>query len=466
MTASLGFETIAQISAGQIVDSLLEGTLIALFAGGMLRLSWKQASGTRFAVWFSALMAIAALPLLKIVSLPRTFASAGNRFHPALTLPGSWALYLFATWAVIASWLLCRVVVGLWHIYALRKTCLPVDLAQIDPGLLATLECNRGARRVMLSFSESVQVPTAIGLISPAVVIPQWLSRELTPDELNQVLLHELAHLRRWDDWTNLVQKIVKALFFFHPAVWWIEKEVSLEREMACDDAVLAVTAQPHAYAECLARLAEKTFLRRSLSLAQAALGHIRQTSMRVAKILDAGRPRGTKRIWVPAVSLIAGVAFICAVFASREPNLIAFEDGHVHAGKVELARGLAAADLAPGPATKSVVTASPVQRTIMPERPRMVLAKNTIANPTHPRASKPAQKGFVLDPQVMAPDFLHLTSFGATSFLSTDAVFLFVTGPGPDAAGPQIYEIRIWRLTVFHPALPSVSKPIPRKET
>jgi beta-lactamase regulating signal transducer with metallopeptidase domain len=71
--------------------------------------------------------------------------------------------------------------------------------------------------------------------------------------------LHELAHLRRYDDWTNLAQKLVKALFFFHPAVWWIEKQVSLEREMACDDAVLAETASPRAYAECLAHLAEKT---------------------------------------------------------------------------------------------------------------------------------------------------------------------------------------------------------------
>ena len=114
--------------------------------------------------------------------------------------------------------------------------------------------------------------------------------QELSADELNQIVLHELAHLRRRDDWTNLAQKMVKALFFFHPAVWWIEQKMSLEREMACDDAVMAETASPRAYAECLAHLAEKTLIQRGVALAQAALGRIRQTSLRVAQILDGNR--------------------------------------------------------------------------------------------------------------------------------------------------------------------------------
>ena len=72
------------------------------------------------------------------------------------------------------------------------------------------------------------------------------------------ILLHENAHLRRWDQWTNLAQKIVTALFFFHPAVWWIENRLTLEREMACDDIVLAQTASPRDYASFLISFAEK----------------------------------------------------------------------------------------------------------------------------------------------------------------------------------------------------------------
>src|SRR5260370_42459401 len=99
-----------------------------------------------------------------------------------------------------------------------------------------------------------------------------------------------MAHLRRWDDWSNLTQKIVKAIFFFHPAVWWIERCLALEREMACDDLVVAHTANPGAYAASLVSLAEKVWAQkvpggRALHLAQAVLRRGRQTSRLLAQI-------------------------------------------------------------------------------------------------------------------------------------------------------------------------------------
>ncbi len=94
---------------------------------------------------------------------------------------------------------------------------------------------------------------------------------------------------------------------------------------MACDDAVLAETASPRAYAECLAHLAERSFVERSVALAQAALGKIHQTSLRVAQILDVNRPAGPARR--PVVSLVAAFAIVCAAFAARSPKLIAFQE-------------------------------------------------------------------------------------------------------------------------------------------
>ena len=85
------------------------------------------------------------------------------------------------------------------------------------------------------------------------------------------------AHSGNSTDWTNLAQKLVRTVFFFHPAVWWIERRLSLEREMACDEAVLAETENPRAYAECLVSLAEKSFVRRGLALAQAVVGRARR---------------------------------------------------------------------------------------------------------------------------------------------------------------------------------------------
>ncbi|PYY08222.1 MAG: hypothetical protein DMG61_24105, partial [Acidobacteria bacterium] len=139
-------------------------------------------------------------------------------------------------------------------------------------------------RPVAVCVSVRLRVPTAIGFFQPRVVLPSWIMQELSVTELNTILLHELAHLKRWDDWTNLIQKILGALFFFHPAVWWIEKKLSLEREIACDDIVLEQMVSPRTYAECLISLAEKSFLRRGLLLAQAAVAGVRQFSIRVTQ--------------------------------------------------------------------------------------------------------------------------------------------------------------------------------------
>ena len=222
---------------------------------------------------------------------------------------------------------LIRVAVGFWHLRQLRKTCVRIDSASLDPLLRKTLQEFDSPRSVAVCVSDSLRVPTAIGFVSPLVVIPAWAMQELSPTELNTILLHELAHLRRWDDWTNLVQKVLGALLFFHPAVWWIEKKLALEREMACDDLVLARTESPRAYAECLVSLAEKSLLRRGLALAQAAVGRMRHMSLRVAQILDEKRP-GATRVWRPAPALLAGISLAVVMIFSGAPRLVSFDNG------------------------------------------------------------------------------------------------------------------------------------------
>jgi hypothetical protein len=118
----------------------------------------------------------------------------------------------------------------------------------------------------------------------------------------------------------------LKALLFFHPAVWWIENKLALEREMACDDAVLAETANPKGYAKCLISVAEKSFMRRGLALAQAAVNRVRQTSLRVSQILDVNRSSAT-HVWKPALYSVAAFFIACLVSLSHAPELVAFKD-------------------------------------------------------------------------------------------------------------------------------------------
>ncbi len=317
-----------ELMVDRMLDCVAEGLIIAAFAWLLLRLFRNQNSSTRFAVWFAALVGIAGLPLLGGSSISQSTASslAQKASFSPVVLPSHWAFYLLGAWIVLACVGLLRIAIGLGSLIRLRRGGTPVDVKTLDLVLQRTIAEFQNVRTVQLLESEDIKVPIAIGLFRPAVVIPIWLRSELSVSELNDVLLHELAHLRRYDDWTNLAQRVLGAVLFFHPAVWWLQSKLSLEREMACDDLVLEQTGNPRAYAKCLARLAEKSFVRRAVAFGQAAVGRFQQTSYRVARILTAN-PVIATRVGKPAVGLVASFAIVCLLAQPHMPELVIFED-------------------------------------------------------------------------------------------------------------------------------------------
>jgi beta-lactamase regulating signal transducer with metallopeptidase domain len=313
----------AQFAVARVFNSLPEGLLIAFCAWLLLRLMGRQNSGTRFSVWLIALAGVVALPLLAGFSalrqdVPRLLPHA----HPGFAVPAFWAAVFFLLWIAIAVLGLARVAVGIWQVRQIRRNCTEVPPAELDPELRVLLAESR--RPVRLLTSENVRVPAALGFRHPAIVLPAWALRELTPAELRPILIHELAHLRRHDDWTNLFQKAVRAIFFFHPAVWWIDARLSLEREMACDDAVVAATGNPRAYAGCLIDLLEKGCERRGWTMAQAAVARARDVSLRIARILRVGSGAST-RVGRAALGLVSVASLACAVVALCLPRLVEF---------------------------------------------------------------------------------------------------------------------------------------------
>jgi beta-lactamase regulating signal transducer with metallopeptidase domain len=312
-------------AAGWLAERLLNGVpagmVIAFAAWILLRLVGRKNSSTRFAVWFSALVAIGASPLLGSVA----FGAAGVGRRAAITVPSFWGSVLLAVWGVIAAVAFSKIVLSLGSLRKLRSRHEATDAAALDPMLQRTLSEFQMSRKMTLAISDELRVPTAMGFLKPMIILPRWAMNELSPGELNAILIHELAHLKRWDDCTNLAQKVIRAMFFFNPAVCWIENRLSLEREMACDDVVLARTANARAYAECLVSVAEKSFVRRGVAMAQAAVSRMRQTSRRITQILDAERP-GATRVWRPAWVLVTIFSAACAVTLSRAPELIAFQ--------------------------------------------------------------------------------------------------------------------------------------------
>ncbi len=378
-----GLQGISQIAAARLIDSLVQGTALALTAALFLVFFPRSGSRLRFGIWFSVLVLMIAAPFWPL--LWSGAPSALSHIHPVLTLPASWSLYVFAFWGVVAGAGVGRVVAGILRIRKLRLTCVPVDDNALPAQVQQTLRRFRTHRNFVVCTSEAIAAPAALGFLHPAIVIPTALMDELSTEDLNHVLLHELAHIRRRDDWSNLAQKLVGALLFFHPLVWWIEHHISLEREIACDEAVIAATANPRAYAQCLAFLAERSYMRRSLQLVQAAVGRMRQTTMRVAKILAGGgttRPQWNVAVLAMALLLASGALI------ARMPDVIAFKNSGRLAVPAQVARVAAFRPmLAAAPASEPVATphtAAPRARVAVARRiPRtsVTLASNRRMN-------------------------------------------------------------------------------------
>ncbi|QNI34271.1 M56 family metallopeptidase [Alloacidobacterium dinghuense] len=316
-------QSVAQVAVERVVNSLPEGILVALFAWLLLRLIGRQNSGTRFAVWFMALLAVVCLSLAGGWKLDvGTFLPAISHLHSQIVVPAVWAVILLSSWAIVSTLAIARLLAGLWQVWAIRRSSKEIDLSQLDPNIQKLFQNH--SRMARLAVSDRVKVPAAIGFWKPAIVLPSWTQRELAPDELKPILIHELTHLNRRDDWTNLLQKIVRAVFFFHPAVWWIDARLSIEREMACDDAVLANTGNARAYASCLIDLLEKSCERRGWTMAQAAVHRAKDLSLRITRILDAKRP-STTRVWKPALALTSVFSLACLCLSYCTPQLVAF---------------------------------------------------------------------------------------------------------------------------------------------
>ncbi len=328
---SASLQSFAQRTIEHGINSLPEGLLIVLFAWVLLRILPRQNSRTRFTVWFVALIAVAGLPVFgELVHRPTT--ALFWHVATAISLPAPWAIVFFIIWALAVCLMSARLAVGLWRLRELRQTCNAVDPADLVPSvrdLFAELNSTKSfvARPVTIATSDQVRVPAAIGLWKPMIVLPPWALRELPSSDLDIIFRHEFAHMRHWDDWTNLVQKFVRALFFFPPAVWWIENRLSVEREMACDDVVVAQTANPAGYASCLVSLLERSLAGRGWTMAQAIVRCARETSMRLARILDPKRTVAT-RISKPALGLLGAFTVLCLVMLPNTPQVISFEQG------------------------------------------------------------------------------------------------------------------------------------------
>ena len=287
------------------LNNLWLSALLAVLAAGMVRLLPRANATTRYAVWFTALLLAVTTPALLLIPRPGQASAAIASAQPSapwmVPTTAQWPLYAVVAWLAIAALLLARVTWSLVHLHGLKRR--------------ATLLGRRGNIRVLASGE--ARVPMAAGFVRRAIVFPQSLLDELTAQEFEQVLCHEMAHLRRWDDWTQLAHAIAQAVFFFNPAVYWIGRRLKIEREMACDDWVVSTTGEARPYAACLTHLHELTRRAPAPQLAPGATGRTRwQISARVEALLQPDRnstPRFSRSGWMAAFALVSAALIVAA---------------------------------------------------------------------------------------------------------------------------------------------------------
>jgi beta-lactamase regulating signal transducer with metallopeptidase domain len=209
----------------------------------------------------------------------------------------------------------------LWFLRELKRTAEPVsgEVRKRFNAISAEMKIPRVAA-LLVAPETRILAPCAIGFRRPVVVVPRRILEE-NPEKVEAIFRHELAHLDRRDDWTALFQQVINAFLFFHPAVWMLSRRLNVEREIACDDRVLAAQPGRKTYALLLTEFAGRFGGDRFIA-APAAWGRRTQLKRRIDMILNRDRnisPRASRQ----SVGIIgATVAVMAALGLGFAPQI------------------------------------------------------------------------------------------------------------------------------------------------
>jgi beta-lactamase regulating signal transducer with metallopeptidase domain len=282
-----------------LVNWLWQGCAVALTATAILRAPRRMSATTRYHLWWVTLAVVLALPLFSLPLPASSFPQ--DALLPQSPAAGSLVLPLVPAWMV---WLLAlawfaSVMVSLWRTCAglrmlrrAKQAARPFPEAR-EARLQTWLSVRGHGRRAGLAVSDGVRAAAVLGVTSPAIVVAPSALGVLKDDELDQIVVHEWAHVQRRDDLARLAQRLVVALAGLHPAVWWIERQLNVERETACDDWAVNATGSARGLAVCLTKLASLPGRPSDPALLPAALLSSELTT-RVVRLLDPRRNTST----------------------------------------------------------------------------------------------------------------------------------------------------------------------------
>ena len=360
-----------QITGWTLAHFVWQGGLIALMVGATLRLGRRWPSQTRYVIACGGLVAMLVVPIATALVLsstsPRSLmtlmvsrvamgvpgfgpsaltdatpevsgdtsllvsepsggpsvdvaASATDTGDAGMQAGGanSWLPVVVWSWCIGVMLLLGRMAVRLHGVRRLRHTALgavPAPLRTVCYELALRLGVRVPFR---VAASTAVDSPTVIGWWRPVILLPIAALANLSPVQVEMILAHELAHIRRHDYLVNLLQTVVETFLFYHPAVWWVSGRLRAEREDACDDIALGVCGDPVDYAAALNEL--EALRGRDCALALgAAQGSLVARVRRILRVPAEAAPRSPG--WV--TTMLLGVVFATGVVGMADlPSL------------------------------------------------------------------------------------------------------------------------------------------------
>lgn len=274
-----------QTLASSLLHTLWLGAVAAIVLAGLLRWIPTSRPQTRYAVSLSSLAFVLLAGFITwawldhrqqhaptiesrtpnepaLATFPDRPGAAEPSVSPANTTtpthPIDYRTLVIITWLCGIAVMFIRMTLALQTVDALRRNCRPVADRNITKLLDQLLDASRDKEhRVRLLVADHLSGPVAMGVLWPAIILPASLLSGTTPDSIRAIIAHELAHIRRHDYLVNLGQMLVETLLFFNPAVWWISRQVRVEREACCDAEAARLIGDEIEYADVLASYAE-----------------------------------------------------------------------------------------------------------------------------------------------------------------------------------------------------------------
>jgi len=323
---------LAEAAGWTLFHSLWEGALIA--AALVAELAITRSSQARYGAACLALAAMvgtfavtlicvlpdggrslraASVPVFPIWKVIPEFDASGPSYSALATvIPWLTPLWLAAVWLFYlgnaAGWISSR---------RLRRRgvcCAPTRWQTELSRLAGEL---RVSRPIVLLESCLAETPMVIGHFRPVILMPIALLAGLPAAQIEAILVHELAHIRRYDYLVNVWQRLVEGLFFYHPAVWWISRVIRSERENCCDDAVVAWSGDARGYAIALAALEQNRCCGREPAVAATGGNLVK----RIRRLLYPKGPNGAATPFFAAIILMAGATVVLAAWRPEPPR-------------------------------------------------------------------------------------------------------------------------------------------------